>query len=234
MTAAETWLGENPDDREFLEAKALSAYRAGEVRTARKTADSILKATTDSYTAFMVLAWLDRDNRRWDRAVEHFLAAFRLQPRNIAPGSPIREAEDILRNERKWGPLSEVLMERLAVQPTDVDGYLELGRMALEGDRPKVLKEAVRQALFIDPFRADVQVLWGCLLEEEGNPAAAIQRYEVAKGLDPLSGKPDLALAGVLLDSGSKESALQCARKALELDPTLVEAKDILEGRPRF
>jgi tetratricopeptide (TPR) repeat protein len=234
LQLTEEWLKTHPEDIEILEWRAVVAYRAGEVRLARVIADEILEASDESYRANVVLAWLDRDNRRWDRAVEHFLTAHELRPRNIAPGSPIREAEDILREERDWSRLSEVLAKRLAMQPTDDAAYRELAEIAWEGMNLEVMKEAVRQAMFIDPFQVETQILWGKALLEEGRKEEAMERFHVASTLAPLSGKPHLALAEALVESGSTEGAIENARKALDLDPTLVEARDILEGRPRF
>jgi tetratricopeptide (TPR) repeat protein len=232
LTEAEGWLGSHPDDVSFLERKAKAHYELGEQREARKTAEKILEATSESVAAHLVLAGLDQEYRRWDSAIDHYLAAHKVRPRNIGPGSPIREAEKILRDEKDWGGLAEALAMRLDGSPTDAEAYRELVRIALEGDKTALAEKAVRQALYLEPFALETQILWGKILLSKGEPGKATKRFEIAQELAPLSGQPKLALAQALLASGSREGAVEQARAALDLDPTLEEARDIALGLP--
>ncbi|MCA9431951.1 MAG: tetratricopeptide repeat protein [Candidatus Omnitrophica bacterium] len=226
------WLKENSRDVPFLEAQALAYYEEGDKRESRKTLESIFDVTSESYIANQIMAWIDRDYRRWDDAVEHLMKAHKILPRNIGPESPIRQAEEILEERRDWKKLYEVVAIRLKNQPTDGQAYRDLAERALDRGSFEVAQEAVRQAVFIEPFNPDTQILWGKTLFEEGKVEEAVERFEVARKLDPQGGKALLALASVQLESGSREGAISLAEQALELDPTLEEARDIIEGLP--
>lgn len=230
--AAEEWLADHPEDLPFLEGRALAAYELGDKRGSRKTVEEILSATKESFIAHHLMAQLHRDFRRWDEAVGELLKAHDLLPRNIGPGSPIREAEAILEERRDWKRLYEVVAQRLRLQPTDAAAFRTLAAQALDRGALDVGREAVRQAVFIHPFDSETQILWGKVLLEEGKVDEAVGRFETARTLDPHGGRPLLALAEARLESGSREGAVSLAEQALALDPTLEEARDLIQGLP--
>ena len=229
LTRADVWLADRPKDVAFLEAKSYAAYRADKKREARKAAESILDITSESLTAHHVLAWLHRDFRRWEQAADQLVEAHRLRPRYAGPGSPISEAESILRDRRDSKRLAEILEQRLALQPNDAKGFQELARLTLDASETKLAEEAVRQAVFLDPFDPETQILQGKVLLLENEWEKSLERFEAAEKLAPWSGRPQLALAEAYIRMGSLEAGRQAARKALELDPTLDETRDILQ-----
>jgi tetratricopeptide (TPR) repeat protein len=222
------WLEHHPASRSLLEARATAAFRAGQKREARKTAEALLTSGTPSYAAEFVLGMLDRDNKKWDRSIAHFLAAQKLRPRFVGPGSPIREVEEIERKRQNALGLAEALRMRLTVQPTDGKSFLELAKLGLDLNKPEWVREGIRQAAFTEPFSPETQLAWARHLLAEGKPHEALVRFRVAARLDEQSGRAQLGIAQALMAASSPEGALHAAEKALELDPTLEEAKTLL------
>jgi tetratricopeptide (TPR) repeat protein len=224
---ADAWLAEHPGDLPFLEARAIGAYRAGEKREARKAAEAALAAASDSYSAHLVLGWLDRDNRRFERAAEHFMAAYREKPRFVAPGSPLREVEEIWRKRHNNPALADVLEKRLAMQPNDARGFLELATLAKDLGHSDLARASVRQAAFIDPYSPETQIAWGNQLLADGDAKEALDRFAVASESEAHGGRARLGMARAFLASGSAEAAVKAASEALLQDPTLEEAREI-------
>lgn len=223
------WLDGHQTDQPFLEAKAVCAYHVGQKRDARKAAEAAISASSQSYYALMVLGWMDRDNRRWDRAVKNLMSAHRLRPRAFGPRSPIREAEKILKDHGTREELEELLSQRTALSAREVEGFLDLAQLRLSLEKPEAALQAIIQAVFIEPWLPETQILWGDCLQELGKPHEAIERYRVAADLDTQNGKARLGLARAYISSGSREQAEALAREAIKLDPTLEEASTLLK-----
>ncbi len=226
---ASKWLETNPEDPPFLDAKSLTAYHAGNRREARKAAEAVLGKATDGFTAHCVLGWMDRDNRKWDKAIEHLLAAYRLHPRYVNPGSPILTAETILRDRRNRSGLADLLTVKLAMQTRDAKGYLELAQIRHELGEEEATQSALRKAILMEPYLPEVQIAWGYSLLAEGKNQDALERFRVAAEIDPLGGKPHYGMAQAYLASGSHEAALTSAQEAVKLDPALEEAAEFLQ-----
>ena len=122
-----------------------------------------------------------------------------------------------------------------------VEAARECYRTALRRERnPRVLAEAYwrlgqrqeantffRRATAERPRDAEARVAWGRLFLESHNPVEAEKLFEEALGLDPNDARAHLGLAEVAaLDFDEKASAH--ARRALELDAKLAEARVLL------
>jgi cellulose synthase operon protein C len=234
METAAKWLESNPTDRPFLEAKCVSAYRSGNRREARKAAGAALEGATDGFTAHCVLGWLERDNRKWDKAVEHLIAAYQLHPRFVTPGSPILQAEEILRDRRNRSKLADLLDLKLSYQTRDAKGYLELAQLRRELGDETAAKEATRKAVLMEPYLPEVQIAWGYALLAETKNQEALDRFRVAADLDTQGGAAHYGMAQAYLAAGSREAALTSAQEAIKLDPALEEVEEFLRkaGEP--
>ena len=227
--AVTKWLESNPDDLPFLDARSVTAYHAGNRREARKAAEAALGKATDGFTAHCVLGWLDRDNRKWDKAVEHLLAAYRQHPRFVTPGSPIYQAEEIQRDRHNRPGLADVLTLELIQQTRDAKGYLELAQLRHDLGEEEAAQEALRKAILMEPYLPEVQLAWGNTLLAEGKNEEALERFRVAAEIDPQGGKAPYGMAQAYLASGSREAALTAAQEALKLDPALEEVAEFLK-----
>jgi len=78
-----------------------------------------------------------------------------------------------------------------------------------------------------NPKNAAYRVEWGRLFFERFNPAEAANLYNEALGIDPRNAQAYLGLAEVYADEFSAK-ADQAAEKALEIDPKLYHAHEIL------
>lgn len=221
LARAEAYLEKNPEDLDGLEARAFLAFNANQRREARKSAEEVLKLRPQSYAAHLVLGKLDYDNKKWDRAVEHFLKAHSERPRYVGLHSPIRTAEEILRDRRSGAKLLETLSLRLQYDLNDSLGFLEVADLAGRYGREELIEPAIRQAILIDPYSANVQIAWGRYLLKQGDKDAALDRFQTAAELDPKSGRAQLAISEAFRAMGRDSDASAAAALAVDLDPTL-------------
>ncbi len=87
--------------------------------------------------------------------------------------------------------------------------------------------DAFRTALADSPNNAMYRVRWGRLLHERFNNSDAEDLFDEALMKDPKNAQAYLGMALVSAD-GFDNKALQWAKKALELDPNLVEAHELM------
>jgi len=86
---------------------------------------------------------------------------------------------------------------------------------------------AFRLAVAAAPKNANYRVRWGRLLLEGFNPKDASDLFQEALEIDPKNAQATLGLALVASD-GFDSKAVELANKALELDPKLTEAQELL------
>lgn len=106
-------------------------------------------------------------------------------------------------------------------------------RAALQNHRLERLDKAValyREALKIDPTRADVAHLYGLAEVGRGEMALGIQSMILSLTLKPGVAQVEHDLAAALADVGQLERAIEHFREAIAADPALVAARINLAG----
>jgi tetratricopeptide (TPR) repeat protein len=87
--------------------------------------------------------------------------------------------------------------------------------------------DAFRALVDGHPRNAQYRVRWGRLLLERFNPADAAQLFQEALKIDPKNAGACLGLA-LVAAGGFENQAVELAHKALEFDPHLLEAQELL------
>src|SRR5258706_5312513 len=91
----------------------------------------------------------------------------------------------------------------------------------------KDANEAFRSAVAGAPKNAEYRIHWGRMFLEQYNPKDAAGLFSEALEIDPKNAQATLGLALVASD-GFDNKAVELAHKAIELDPKLTEAQELL------
>ena len=114
--------------------------------------------------------------------------------------------------------------------------HLERGRRLFEERRDRDAINELRRAAYLAPYDQETHLLLGRLYQRGGRLAEAIDELIVANwARETAAGR--LALAQALFESGDRDGARREAERALVLQPSLAEAKELLKkvaggGRP--
>jgi tetratricopeptide (TPR) repeat protein len=110
--------------------------------------------------------------------------------------------------------------------PHRADTLVALAYVLIEQQQMQEAQSHLRKALDIDPRHVDACHLLGTTLEACGEPAAAIEQFCQALGINPEFNASLAALnnlGGALLERGEAEQAIACFRRALEIRPESAE-----------
>ncbi len=122
-----------------------------------------------------------------------------------------------------------VLTEWWNRHPVLADTALQLVKLLLANHQDDEAREVLEQAMYADPFTAELHDELGKLYYEEGAYAKAVREYKTLLALNP----PDEAgaryqLARAFYGSGSREQARLQVLLALEIAPTFEDAQKLL------
>jgi lipopolysaccharide biosynthesis regulator YciM len=162
-------------------------------------------------------------SRTWHVAIAAALLAATMGRSGAAAGAP--ETPEHCLWLRKHGQGADALMcfRALSVQGSAylrAEGYWGLARY-------EEANQAFRTAVQQSDGTAMYRVRWGRLLHERFNDQDAEELFKEALNKDPNSAGAYLGLALISAD-GFDDRALQWVRRALQLDPQLTEARELL------
>ncbi|MGE0042953.1 MAG: tetratricopeptide repeat protein [Vicinamibacterales bacterium] len=102
--------------------------------------------------------------------------------------------------------------------------HLDAGRRAFARENDRQAEAELRRALFLSPYLAEAHVLLGRLALRAGRPAEAVQALKIAIWSEETS-EAQVVLAEAYLQVQEPAAALAAVDRALELDPSSVEAQ---------
>ena len=105
------------------------------------------------------------------------------------------------------------------IDPTRVKTLLNLSRVLLEQNEPKLALERVTEAMALDPSSAEVYRLEGRVHTTLGEPHDAIESYQVALSLDSTDVWSMNNMGLVLINEGRYSEALPALARAVQLRP---------------
>jgi len=118
--------------------------------------------------------------------------------------------------------------QALAIDPTFVDSYCNLGSdLARQGRVDEAITE-YRAALRINPASADAHYNLGNALLQEGHADEAIAEYRAALLASPADAEAGNNLGNALLSRGQTGEAIAVMQKALEVQPASVTVENNL------
>lgn len=144
-----------------------------------------------------------------------------------SPASIVLEAESLFQ-AGKLAQAQEAYQQAIAIDPTEPAYYIELARIQVfAGEYDEAVTNA-SNALLLDPNSplANAVLGWALDFQGEEHVAEGLEKLELALDLDPGSALINAYYAEVLIDNdiASFDRALELARKAVQIDPNLLEA----------
>lgn len=122
-----------------------------------------------------------------------------------------------------WRRLSVVLSE----QEQTATFYLERGKRLADEMRDREAIDELRRAIYVSPYLDRPHILLGRIYQRTGRLSDAAEEYALALWCEETA-EAHAAMAGVQLAIGKKDLARASANRALAIDPSNVEAKEVL------
>ena len=205
----------------FLRGRALLFKR--DAAGARKAMEQALTMDANYFPAVGVLAILDNAEKRPDDARARLEAAIQRQPGNVqahialvelraANGAPQEELAGLLRKAVEAAPSSDL-------------PRLLLAEHYLRNSAPKDALTVAQQAIAALPDNVQLLDVLGRVQSANGEHNQAQSTFNRLVALQPQSPQPLLRLASAHLIAGDQAAAGQSLRKALEIDPQLLQAQ---------
>jgi tetratricopeptide (TPR) repeat protein len=156
-------------------------------------------------------------------AAECFRRAILLAPENADYHADLGHA---LMEQQLWDEAIASYQQALTLRPDYPEALNSLGSVQLERGDPDGAIRMIRQAIALRPDYADGHANLGKALLALGRMEEAKACFEHAETLQPgEAARHRVNFAGALLDQGWRDDAVLQYVRALELDPTLAEAK---------
>ena len=161
------------------------------------------------------LAGIEARRKRWENAVEHYLAALRLEPGNVQYLVNLARSLTAL---GRGGEARDYLRRAVALDPGSALAFTNMGAAELSLRNPQGAIAAYEEAVRLEPQNADYVRNLGVAQHQAGDRRAA-GSFQRALALRP--GDPDLldALGLALLDAEQTQGALQALRLAVSARP---------------
>jgi DNA-binding winged helix-turn-helix (wHTH) protein/TolB-like protein len=173
------------------------------------------------------------DRRDPARAIEWFTQAAQRDPKFAAPRAAMAETwlgramggPPAGANEA-YAKAQAAAEEALAIDKDNAEAHAALGTVVFwHGWNRKEARAHLERALALNASLARAHHDYGFLLVESGAPDAGINELRTGIALDPLAPRVNLDAGWVFLQARRFDEAVRHARRALELEPRLEEAR---------
>jgi tetratricopeptide (TPR) repeat protein len=178
--------------------------------------ENVLHSENDSAVALNTLGQLELDQKEFNSAEQHFLAAYRANPGDVDAEMNLAH---LAKAQNDYVTAVDRYDEVLAHHPDNVDAHFGLGQvLAAQDDTIGAMTEydKVEQ---IDPRNAMVYNNRGLLYAQLGEVDNAVAQYKKAIAIDPRSMAAYINLANEQFQTGKFLAAKDTLEKALQIDP---------------
>jgi putative PEP-CTERM system TPR-repeat lipoprotein len=200
----------------------------GDVAGARKQFEHALSIDPIYFPAAAQLARLDLAEKKTDAAQARMDAILAKDPKNLAALLGLAELR-----RRAGAPSQEVvgfLQKAVSAHPSNPMPRLALIRHYVSTKDLQNGMSAAQDAMAAFPTRAEILAAAGATFELAGETDRAISIYRKLATLDTKSPVPLINIASAQFAGNKKDDAIASLRRALELQPDLVQAQQALVG----
>ncbi|MBS0467016.1 MAG: PEP-CTERM system TPR-repeat protein PrsT, partial [Proteobacteria bacterium] len=205
----------------FLRGRALLQKR--DVAGARKAMEQALQIDANYFPATGILAVLDNAEKRPDAARARLEAAIKAQPGNIQAYQALLELRAA--NGADKAELAGILRKAVDAAPSNPVPRVMLVEHYLRSSEPKEALSAAQNAVTALPDNVQLLDVQGRAQAANGEHNQAQASFNRMAALQPQSPQPYLRMSTAYLMAGDQAAAADKLRKALELDPSLLEAQ---------
>ncbi len=190
---------------------------------ARKSFERALALDPAFFPAVASLAGLDLVDKKPEEAKKRFEAVLAKDPKNGQ--ALLAMAELAARTGAPKDDVAKLINKAVEANPTEVGPRLLLIDFYLGTMDQKQAMNAAQSAVSTVPDNADLLDALGRVQLAAGEANQALATFNKVVALQPLSTKPLLRLADANLVAKNKDGAAQALRKALDVNPDLIEAQ---------
>ena len=223
LEAIAAWEKKLPNDvtAPFLRGRALLLKQ--DTAGARKAMDRVLTIDSDYFPAIELLAQLDNADKRPDAARERLDAVLKKNPANVQAHLALLRLR--IANGADKKEQASLLQAAVAAAPQSQPPRLLLVEYHLRNKEPKEALTVAQQAVAALPNDFRLMDALGQAQVANGEHLLAQATFNRMAALQPQSPLPYLRLASDHLSQGDRGAAGQNLRKALELQPGLMQAQ---------
>lgn len=226
LAAVELMAKKQPGDPTVAELRGRIHLDRRDYESARKAFDEALKLDPNMFAAIASLATIDSIEGKTAQARARFEAAVKADARNHHARMAL--ADMMLRAGAPLDEIKALLREAILASPGESGPRLQLIDLAMKKRQYKEALSVAQEAAAAMPTDIAVLDAVGRAQAESGDTEQAISTFRRIAAIEQSSGKAYLRLADVYKTSGKKAAAETALRKAIEVDPELVQAKDAL------
>ncbi|MBS0494956.1 MAG: tetratricopeptide repeat protein, partial [Proteobacteria bacterium] len=205
----------------FLRGRAL--LQKGDAAGARKAMEQALQIDGNYFPAIAVLAGLDNAEKHPDAARTRLEAAIQRQPGNVPAYQVLAELRAA--NGADKAELVGILRRAVEAAPGNPQAHHLLVEYFLRSGEPKEALAAAQKAVAALPESPPMFDALGRAQAANGEFDQAQASFNRMAALQPQSPQPYLRMSTAYLMAGDQAAAANKLRKALELDPSLLEAQ---------
>lgn len=223
LEAIAAWEQKRPNDvmAPFLRGRALLIKQ--DTAGARKAMERVLSINNDYFPAVELLAQLDNADKRPDAARERLEAVIKKSPGNVQAHIALLRLRVANGAEKK--EQVSLLQAAVAAAPQSSVPRLLLVEYHLRNQEPKEALTVAQQAVAAMPSDFRLMDSLGQAQAANGEHLLAQTTFNRMAALQPKSPLPYLRLANDHLSQGDRVAAGQNLRKALDIQPGLLQAQ---------
>ena len=153
-----------------------------------------------------------------------FYSAFQAGPTGrvqtaSAPAGPSQQQQPNLSNEQARSILS--LEQEVAVNPTNVDAWTQLGHVYFDTNNPAKAIRAYEKSLGLSPDQPDVLTDLGVMYRRNGQPEKALEVFDKAIAIDPTHQQSRFNKGVVLrYDLNDRDGAVKAWEELVKINPS--------------
>jgi Flp pilus assembly protein TadD len=141
----------------------------------------------------------------------------------------VEQANELAR-QNKFPDALELLKQALENNPKNGFAYSQKAKIYFSMRQPDEAREAIQQALALQPFQPDFLYVLGVIAAQQGKQDEALAAFEKVTQIDPKEADAFFEIGKIRLQKGDREGARAAFRKASELDPSDVDYKRAFAG----
>lgn len=204
-----------------IRARALLAKK--DAAGARKSYEKALALSPTYFPSAAGLAALDLAEKKPDEAQKRFERILSADPKNVAALLALAELRANYGGSTQ--EVTDLIGKAIAANPGDLVARLALIQYHLQKKDTKKALAAANDAVAAMPDRPEILDSLGRTQRLAGDPNQALSTYGKLATLQPGSPTPHLRIAEIHLANNNKDEASKSLRKALEINPSFVEAQ---------
>jgi tetratricopeptide (TPR) repeat protein len=221
--------------KEYVEKQARKYWSAVDARllSAEEVSEQDLAAAIaqrpENFVAQLRLGVLLRKRGEIEKAAGHFKEAIKLFPYYTGEGSAYWHLAEIYQERGRIADAIQTLEQLVSIDEEDYKAAKLIVTLALKQGGGKALDDAVKRAIYINPYDIELHQQAGEAYLTQGDSEQAVKEFRAALILNP----PDRAeaqfnLARALAAKGDRAQAKKEVLKALEIAPGMEKAQQLL------